>query len=135
MDDVRYRFFKVFEHLKEINKIKSQDELSKILGTNKAGISDLKHGRKKISLENIISMINSYPEININYILFSHGSIFNESKEIDSNEKYIIQLQKDKIENLEKEIKRLKKANKTSTGYMYVAEPPEKLIKEEEEND
>src|SRR5690606_30152732 len=47
MKEVTSRFFEVFEHLKKTKQIKTQDDLAKILKTNKQAISDLKAHRKK----------------------------------------------------------------------------------------
>lgn len=67
--DVNRRFFKVFDALKESGKIATYVELAGLLNTNKAAIQDIKNSRKKVSIDNINSMIKSYPEINISYIL------------------------------------------------------------------
>ena len=76
--DIRDRFFKAYEYLKENGKIDSLQSLGDIIGTNKAGVSDLKHGRKKISIEHVVSMINSYTEINCLWILTGKGEMINE---------------------------------------------------------
>jgi phage repressor protein C with HTH and peptisase S24 domain len=74
--DVKGRFFKVFEYLKEINKLKSQEDLALVIGEkNKAGVSDIKADRKKLSVEHLLSLKNSYSEININWILTGEGSM------------------------------------------------------------
>lgn len=70
------RFMQVFEALKESGKISTYVQLAEILNTNKAGINDIKNNRKKISIDAINSMIKSYPEVNISYILEGNGPIF-----------------------------------------------------------
>lgn len=70
------RFMEVFEALKESGKISTYVQLAEVLKTNKAGINDIKNKRKRISIDAINSMIKSYPEVNISYILEGNGPIF-----------------------------------------------------------
>lgn len=70
------RFFKIVEALKEQKVLTDYIELAGILRTNKAGISDIKQGRKKLSIDNIRSMKLSYPTINIDYIIMGEGEMF-----------------------------------------------------------
>jgi len=67
------RFFLVYDELKKHGLINSYIELANALETNKAGISDLKHERKKLSIENIRRMKKSYQQANIDYILTERG--------------------------------------------------------------
>lgn len=76
------RLFKVVDILKETKQLANYVELAKILGTNKAGISDLKYSRKKISIEHLASMSKSYPNINIDYIITGNGEILRSEKPI-----------------------------------------------------
>ncbi len=69
------RFFVVFEHLKSKGLINTYVELAAVLGTNKAGINDLKSGKKKITVENIRSMKNSYPLINTDFIILENAVV------------------------------------------------------------
>lgn len=70
------RFFKIVEALKEQKELTDYIELAGILKTNKAGVSDIKQGRKKLSIDNIRSMKLSYPQINIDYIVMGEGEMF-----------------------------------------------------------
>ncbi|MGY3054344.1 hypothetical protein ACVWYG_002551 [Pedobacter sp. UYEF25] len=69
------KLFEVFEYLKGEGLIKTLVELSGVLNTNKAGINDLKTGHKKISIENIRDMKNSYPQINLDWWLIDRGDM------------------------------------------------------------
>jgi hypothetical protein len=126
------RFFEVVDFLKQNKHIKSYVELSKALRTNKAGISDIKAHRKKLTIENLRDMKYSYPQVNVNYIISGEGSFIDNSeyflgrlnqKSIDfdtleeENKKskkeiedlrYTIKLQREKIEQMEGQGQRLK---------------------------
>lgn len=67
------RFFKIVDVLKKQKELADYVELAGILNTNKAGISDIKQGRKKLSIDNIRSMKISYPKISIDYIIMGKG--------------------------------------------------------------
>lgn len=126
MNELTSRFFEVYEALKKIGKIKSYIQLGEVIGTNKAGVSDIKNGRKKLSIDHLIGMKNSYPEINLEWIFCSEGDMWKEKSDnnrMNSKDQYIIDLQRDKINFLEKEIDRIKKANEPTSGYRNVAEP------------
>lgn len=70
------RFMEVVEKLKERGLLADYVELAGFLGTNKAGISDIKQGRKKVSIEALRRMKNSYRQIDINYIVMGEGTPF-----------------------------------------------------------
>lgn len=75
MDDLKSRFFKAFEYLKEIEQIKNLQEFAEVIGTNKAGISDIKADRKKISLDNLTLLFEKYPQINVEWLLGGIGNM------------------------------------------------------------
>jgi hypothetical protein len=105
--------------------VSSYVSFSNDLNTNKAGVSDLKHGRKKIAIEHLVGMKKSYPEINLDYIITGIGSIeesFDKGKIYDKDD-YVVELQRKHIDKLEEEIERLKKANESKKGYLHAAEP------------
>lgn len=70
------RFFEVVEALKKQKLLTDYVELADILHTNKASISDLKQGRKKLSIDTVRSMKLSYPQISIEYIIMGEGDKF-----------------------------------------------------------
>lgn len=70
------RLFHIIEILKSSNRLNNYVQLADLLNTNKAGISDLKKSRKKISIELLKSMKDSYPDINIDWILTGEGEMF-----------------------------------------------------------
>lgn len=74
------RFFVVFDELKNNGLISTYVELADALGTNKAGINDLKAGRKKLTIENIRSLKKSYHRANIDFILTEMGEPLTFSK-------------------------------------------------------
>lgn len=98
------RFFILFETLKKAGRIKTYVQLAEIIGTNKAGINDIKSGRKKLTLENIKSMILSYPDINLYWFLTESGDVLDEnfiakSKSNDSNKDLIEKICELSVEN------------------------------------
>ncbi|WP_418549348.1 transcriptional regulator [Parabacteroides goldsteinii] len=70
------RFFKIVDALKKQKELTDYVELATILNTNKAGVSDIKQGRKKLSIGNIRSLKLSYPNINVDYIIMGEGEMF-----------------------------------------------------------
>lgn len=70
------RFFKIVDALKKQKELTDYVELASILNTNKAGVSDIKQGRKKLSIDNIRSMKISYPKISVEYIIMGEGEMF-----------------------------------------------------------
>lgn len=83
--DYNERFFILFDILKKAGRIKSYVQLADILGTNKAGINDIKSGKKKVSLENIKSMIFSYPDIDLYWFITGKGEPLYENFVVNSN--------------------------------------------------
>lgn len=76
LKDENLRFIELVEELKINGKIADYVQLASSLGTNKAGISDIKSGRKKISIELIRRMKSSYPEVNIEWVIMGVGDKF-----------------------------------------------------------
>ena len=135
------RFFLVFDELKRKGLIKNYVELSNVLQTDKAGVSDLKYGRKKLSIEHVYSMKKTYPLIDTNFIVFGDSKMFldeNSSKgsapikELISeitrlsaqNERLRIKGEENRL--LKAEIERLKNEGKTPVVY---AVPEPQLMK------
>ena len=69
------RFIEALEFLKNTGKAVSYVDIANSLHTNKAAISDIKAGRKKVSFELLNSMNISYPSINIEWIVTGEGSM------------------------------------------------------------
>ena len=74
--DENFRFIQVLDGLKEKGIITDYVQAANTLGTNKAGISDIKSGRKKLSIELLRRLKLSYPNINIEWIIMGEGHIF-----------------------------------------------------------
>ena len=66
--DENFRFIQVLDELKEKGIITDYVQAANDLGTNKAGISDIKSGRKKLSIELLRRLKLSYPTTNIEWI-------------------------------------------------------------------
>lgn len=73
------RFIELIDELKRRGVISDYVQIAAQLGTNKAAISDIKSGRKKLSVEIIRSMKSSYPVINIEWIIMGEGKPFIET--------------------------------------------------------
>ena len=83
--DENFRFIQVLDGLKEKGIITDYVQAANTLGTNKAGISDIKSGRKKLSIELLRRLKLSYPNINIEWIIMGEGDIFVTPKTNNSN--------------------------------------------------
>lgn len=116
------RFIEVLDCLKKKGLIDDYVSAASTLGTNKAAISDLKSGRKKLSIEILRRMKISYPVVNMEYIIMGAGDMFNEGKEncsipINSNQDAFIEKiaqQAEEIGILKERIKQLERVKDTS---------------------
>lgn len=100
--------------------------------TVESGISNGIIGKARIrgalSQDNISKLLNTYTDLDANWLFTGNGEMLKiNDKRIeviqDTKDQYIIELQKDKIGRLEKEIAELKKAKEPHSGYRNVAEP------------
>lgn len=119
------RFFEVVEELKSRGVLSDYIQLAGVLETNKAGVSDLKNGRKKLSIDNIRRMKLSYPFINVEYIIMGSGSMVIDEKTEntsflnDSSNIYLIEKvakQAEEIGMLKQQIEQLKEKNTDAAG-------------------
>ena len=74
--DENIRFFALIDALKVQGQVADYVQLAATLGTNKAGISDLKAGRKKISIDLLRRVKLSYPTANIEWVIMGVGDMF-----------------------------------------------------------
>ena len=70
------RFVQILDELKKSGVIADYVEAASVLETNKAGISDIKSGRKKLSVEMLRRLKLSYPHVNIEWIILGKGEPF-----------------------------------------------------------
>lgn len=103
------RFIELIDELKRRGVVSDYVQVAAQLGTNKAAISDIKSGRKKLSVEIIRSLKLSYPTISIEWIIMGEGKPFIET----TTERNITQLGDttiflDKISEQAEEIGQLK---------------------------
>lgn len=122
------RFFEIVEALKKQKLLADYVQLASILNTNKAGVSDIKQGRKKLSIEIIKSMKLSYPQINIEYIIMGEGDMFinSEIKTISErlpNDSPVIDKLFDTIEKKDLKIEELLKENTRLEERLRLLEP------------
>lgn len=76
------RFVQILDDLRKGGIIADYVEAASILETNKAGISDIKSGRKKLSVEMIRRLKLSYQSVNIDYIIMGEGEPFISDKPV-----------------------------------------------------
>ena len=111
-----------FDRLEEFMKIKGLNDNRLSIET---GISNGLIGKARIrgslSLDNISKILNTYPELNANWLIIGKGAMYNNENQLNSNKvikddyiqkDYIIEVQKKLIEKLEVEISILKEKNK-----------------------
>lgn len=79
MDETNKRFKELREALN-----KSQEQMGKILGISKSGVSDIETGRRKVTQQHVI-MLENYSErpINGDWLLYGTGDMFVELPEED----------------------------------------------------
>lgn len=70
------RFIELLDALKATGAISDYVQVSKELETNKASISDIKSGRKKLSIDLLRRMKLSYPQTNIEWVIMGEGDMF-----------------------------------------------------------
>ena len=106
--DENLRFIEVLDDLKQKGTISDYVQAAKELGTNKAGISDIKSGRKKLSIELLRRMKESYPEVNIEWIVMGIGDMYITKAASNTAENSNIQLFIEKLSQQAEEIGRLR---------------------------
>lgn len=74
--DENLRFIQVLDELKNRGLVSDYVQISASIGTNKAGISDIKGKRKKVSVELLRNLRKSYPDVNIEWIITGEGEMF-----------------------------------------------------------
>ena len=105
------RLFAAYNFLKGKGYIKTYAHLAEVLGIDKAELYDLKNEKQKVSIDNFRSFVKTYCEISLIWLVLEEGSIeIKKEKKIPAfsvKTEFLI-LQKEKIEELEKEIFELK---------------------------
>lgn len=79
------RFIQILDELKQKGEVADYVSVSTVLGTNKAGISDIKSGRKKLSIEMLRRLKSSYPNVNLEWIIMGVGEPFASNKSEPEN--------------------------------------------------
>ena len=83
--DENIRFVQILDLLKKKGVINDYVQAASILETNKAAISDIKARRKKLSIEILRRLKNSYPIVNLDWVIMGKGEPFVlENKETQS---------------------------------------------------
>ncbi|PRZ19125.1 hypothetical protein [Flavobacterium granuli] len=101
------RLFAAYNFLKGKGHIKTYAHLAGVLGIDKAELYDLKNEKQKVSIDNLRNFVKTYCEISLNWLVLEEGSIeIKKEKKIPAfNVKTeLLKFQKEKIEELEKEI-------------------------------
>lgn len=73
--DENIRFIALIDALKAQGQVSDYVRLAATLDTNKAGISDIKAGRKKISIDLLRRLKLSYPTANIEWVIMGVGEM------------------------------------------------------------
>jgi transcriptional regulator with XRE-family HTH domain len=56
--------------------VKTAKEFADLIGENPNGLSDIKAGRKKLTIDHIKTLKKSHPELNLDWLLSGKGSLF-----------------------------------------------------------
>jgi hypothetical protein len=68
---------------KERGHVKTSKEFAKLIGENDNGLSDIKAGRKRLTIDHIKNLKNSHPNFNMDWYLTGTGHMFLEQKGTD----------------------------------------------------
>lgn len=106
--DENFRFIAIIDSLRAQGVINDYVQVARELQTNKAAISDIKSGRKKLSIEMLRRLKLSYPTCNVEWVITGEGEPFinAESNRINSSPDTIVFI--NKISEQAQEIGRLK---------------------------
>lgn len=106
--DENFRFIAIIDSLRAQGVINDYVQVAKELQTNKAAISDIKSGRKKLSIEMLRRLKLSYPTCNVEWVITGEGEPFinAENNKINSSPDTIVFI--NKISEQAQEIGRLK---------------------------
>lgn len=74
--DENLRFIAIIDSLREKGLVNDYVQIAKELDTNKAAISDIKAGRKKLSIELLRRLKKSYPSCSIEWVVTGEGNPF-----------------------------------------------------------
>ena len=104
------RLFAAYNFLKGKGHIKTYAQLAEILGIDMAELNNLRKGKQKVSIDNLRSLIKMYTNISLNWLVLEEGSIEIKKNNIPpfNVKTELLILQKEKIEELKKEIIELK---------------------------
>lgn len=72
--DISIRLFQVIDALKKEGKIIDYKSLADSLGIHKTALSDIKHGRKKVSVDLLCGMKKAYNEVDLDFIVLGIGT-------------------------------------------------------------
>lgn len=105
------RFIEVIDMLKNDGQVTDYVQLAATLGTNKASISDIKSGRKKISIELLRRLKISYPAINLDWIIMGEGEMFIPTQHVEVKQAeapdYLINMVKEKDQTIREQAEEL----------------------------
>ena len=104
------RLFTVYNFIKAKGHIQTFAHLAETLGIDKVELNNIRKGKQKVSIDHIRNLVQLYTKISLNYLVLEEGSIeIEKTKTPTFNVKMeLLQFQKEKIEQLEKEIMELK---------------------------
>lgn len=106
--DENFRFIALIDSLKSQGVISDYVQIAKELGTNKAAISDIKAGRKKLSIELLRRLKKSYPTCSVDWVVTGEGEPFLTSESSKSPASPDIEFFVNRISEQSEEIGRLK---------------------------
>lgn len=125
---IKERLTQLIDYLIEIELISSVKEFAEIIGENSNGISDLKAGRKKFTIEHLINVKNKFPNVNINWLMEGRGDMTIDFASFEQERANF----REKIEAQQKEIAGLKKEN--SELQVMLSAVAEQLVKYRKED-
>lgn len=74
------RFIQVLEVLIASDEVSNYTAAATLLQTNRAGINDIRSGRKKLSIDLLRRLKQLYPDVSLDYVIMGEGTPFNEKE-------------------------------------------------------
>ncbi|HCY81886.1 MAG TPA: XRE family transcriptional regulator [Xanthomarina gelatinilytica] len=119
--EIGFRFKKYLKH----NDL-GVNEVAKILGFSGSQVSNIING-KNFGSDKMFKILNHFTDLNPDWLFTGDGSMLKtktkEESNTDTRDQYIIELQRERIEDLKEKVNELKKINEQGSHYRIASEP------------
>ena len=143
MNDITIRFLDVYNYLLKDKQVSNPSHFAKMIEISTSTMNEILKGRSNAGINPIQNTVKNFTEINAEWLLTGAGNTIKKGNSVIENtieeqnitdelkdKTDLIKFQRKKIEDLEKEILKLKKDKEASESHLYVAEPKPEMKKE-----